>query len=122
MRLPISRVEGITEGIVRSQEQPFTVYRRQDDNDSSYGPDDAEYTQLDDPRPLHVYGEDERVEIVSAGEVVEAAARGYARTSVDVREDDRIDYGSRRYEVEQVTPIYDGRGTHILDRLDLQRL
>lgn len=110
------------QSIVEANERPYTVYRRQDDADSTYGPDNDEYSPLTNTRPIYLYGEDERTEVTPAGEATYASLSGYVRDGVDVVEDDRIDFGGRRYEIEQQSPVYDNSGNVIVHQITLRRI
>lgn len=102
-RLPV----GPFRSTIRTRSRGYTIKRRTSDDDTTYGNPDSEYTALNNTRDLYLYDESESVSVVPAGEQFDGGLNGYAFDSVDVQEDDRVDYGSGTYEIESIQTFVD---------------
>lgn len=82
--------------------QPFSLDRRTErDERVAGGGESYEYDAVS--ADLYCYGESGSQEIASVGEVERGSMTGLALSEEDVQVGDRLDYGTRRYEV--VEPI-----------------
>lgn len=122
MRVPISRMDEVAQGTVTSFSQPYTVYRPSGDGDDSYGePSSDEYSPHGSTRDLYLFSPRERTSQSVAGEETDADLGGLALPSVDIKEDDRVDHGTVRYEVEIIEEVPDSENPDLL-RLSLSRV
>lgn len=122
MRLPISRMDEVAQGTVTSFSDSYTVRRATGDGNDSYGEASSDdYSPLTDPRDLYLFSPRERPSQTVAGEETDADLGGLALPSTDIREDDRVDHGSSRYEVTTVEEVPHAEDPDLL-RLSLSRL
>lgn len=104
--------------VVRMNQSPYTVHRRQGDADSDgyYGESaSGEYSQLAETRQLYLYAPQERTEVTEAGQVVNATLNGYALPSVDVQPTDRVDHGGVRYELDTKDGVPDDNNPDVYE-------
>jgi hypothetical protein len=74
-----------------------------DSSSSSYGGE--EYTSKNASADIYLFSPQEMSEIVISGEQITASLQGLCLPSEPVEEDDRLNYGQGRYEVETITPM-----------------
>lgn len=91
--------------IVRQNTRPYTIHRITDTSETEKlgAAASSDYTELDGARDLYCYGESESRSRENEGDVVTGTVEGVALPDQDLREGDRLDYGSYRYEIVTIT-------------------
>ena len=101
----ISGPTHLIEQKVRSLAQPYTVMRDTESASDTYGSDRSNgYTDRGE-RQLYCYRETIRSEQTGIGERNQHRLQGYCLPTVDIAEDDRIQFDGAVYEIETPRPL-----------------